>query len=151
MRYRRNSDEERRRYERAGNLAMVGLSQLRVGERVGAAESEAMMVANNVRGFVLVPRGGTSVMPGQTPWPFAWADSPHALEALFVVYAGVDLDQSPHVVPDILRWGCLARPGDATEWGELYLIVAIRGDARGERGVPFTEIGTGPLGQPEYP
>jgi hypothetical protein len=109
------------------------------------------MHANNVKGFVLVPQGGVSVMPGQAPWPFAWAESPYHLEPLVAIYAGIDPDHDPGFVDRFFRWACRARPGDASEFHSIYVVVAVRADARDETGQLFTEIATDPLGAPRYP
>ena len=89
-------------------------------------------------------------MPGQPPFPFAWAESPYHLESLIVVYADVAYEVLDEL-GRFLTWACNARPGDASEFHSIYLIVAVRGDARDETGQLFSNIASGDLGAPVYP
>jgi hypothetical protein len=79
------------------------------------------------------------------------AESPYHLEPLVAIYAGIDPDHDPGFVDRFFRWACRARPGDASEFHSIYVVVAVRADARDETGQLFTEIATDPLGAPRYP
>lgn len=150
-RYRRNADEGLRRAERSGDLVLIARTKLRQGIKPLPDEAEALMRANNVSGFAFVPQGGLSVMPHVQPFPFGWAESPHHLEPMVAIYSGIDLDDDPGFVDRFFLWACNARPGDASEFHSLYLIVAIRGDARDETGQIYGPVSSGDLGAPVYP